>query len=352
MSASSMSVVTPINTQSTRHSDVVIKMVGADAVFPELGAQFAIAACENTGGADAWIPREPTGYFVPKMAAKKMLLWSSTPSRQALLLKGETGTGKTELAHYLAARLGIPLASLEINPHMTPEVIDGSMRLVSDGAGGVITRHQMSEVALRYKHGGWILLDEVDKVGDELQSRLHAVIDGKPITIPDTGEVIYKHPACRVIGTANTVGDGTSERYLTSRGLDEAFRSRWAVIELQYLSPSDELNMLMSNYPKLKKGFLSTLVAVANSARDAALGPKRDGDVNSPMMSVMSTRVLRNILDNTMMFGAGSVWMESVNFAYRDMLTTTDKYTLDGILQRHFGDLDGVTTKDLMAKIR
>lgn len=352
MSNANLAVVTAASTPVAASEDVVIAIRGADELFPDLGAGFQVAACGNPGNGAELVPVEPDGYFPPERETKQLLLWlSSKWCKQGLLLKGESGTGKTELVLYVGSRLGMPVATLEVHPYMTPEVIDGQTVLVPDGAGGVVTKHLLSEVALRYKHGGIILLDEVDKVGDELQARLHAVIDGKPITIPATGEVIRKHPHCRVIGTANTVGDGSSQRYLTSRPLDEAFRNRWAVIELAYLSPSREVDMLRANYPMMPKGFIEALVRVANSARDAALGPERDGNISEPMGSLISTRVLRNLLNAVLTFGAGSPFTVSLDFAVRGMMTTADRYTFNGIVQRHLGDID-VTSKELMTRLK
>jgi cobaltochelatase CobS len=330
----------------------VMEYLPVDKCLPELGAQFPAIRCTNPGIYARLVPQEPTHYYVPVLEAKKAVIWTSTPAmKQSLLLKGETGTGKTELVTFLAARMGIPLARVECHCSMTPDVLDGGIRLVpSEDGSGVITRYILSDVMRLYRDGGWILLDEVDKVSDEVSSRLHALADGKPVTIPETGEVIYKHPNTRVWGTANTVGDGTSMRYITSRPLDAAFRARWAVLEVKYLKPTEELEMLKNAYPRLREGFLSAMIRLANECRDAALGPKRDGDVERPMGVIFATRSLRNIMEATLAFGAQAPFIEAVNFAFRDMCTTADQEVFDGICQRVLGvDLtkELTTTKKL-----
>lgn len=81
---------------------------------------------------------------------------------------------------FLAARLNIPLARVECHASMLPEVVDGGVKLIPNPQGeGVITRYVLSDVMRLYRDGGWILLDEVDKVSDELSARLHAITDGK-----------------------------------------------------------------------------------------------------------------------------------------------------------------------------
>ncbi|HHQ4645868.1 TPA: AAA family ATPase [Aeromonas veronii] len=323
-------------------------------VLPELGINLPVYVCENAGEYARLVPSEPVGYFVQHVEAKRAMVWAATPSmKQSLLLQGETGTGKTEFVSFLASRLGMPLARVECHCSMTPDVLDGGFRLVAEG-NGVVTRYILSDVMRIYRDGGWILLDEVDKVSDEVSSRLHALADGKPVTIPETGEVINKHPNTKVWGTSNTVGDGTSMRYVTSRSLDAAFRARWAAIQIKYLSPSDELAMLSKLYPKFGKGFLTAMVKLANECRDAALGPNRDGKVDNPMFAIYATRTQRNILDAALAFGANGELITAMNFAFRDMCTEVDREIFDGLCQRVFGvDLikDKTTTGALIRKL-
>ena len=331
------------------------RVFGLDAAniwLPELGIAFPAIHCANPGKYAGLVPAAPLNYVVPAMECKKALIWASSPSmRQSLLLRGETGTGKTELVTYLAARLGIPLARVECHGSMTPDILDGGVRLLPNPQGdGVITKYVLSDIMKIYRDGGWILFDEVDKVSDEVTSRLHAICDGKSVTIPETGEVIDKHPNTRVWGTSNTIGDGTSVRYLSSRPLDAAFRARWAGIEVKYLPASEELRMLEMAFPRFKKGFLTAMVRLANECRDAALGPERDGNIDRPMDSIYSTRAQRNVLEAAMAFGSKTPLIEAINFAYRDMLSQADREVFDGICQRILGmnlSTDLTTTGDL-----
>lgn len=305
--------------------------------IPELDLDMAFPHCTNASHHLRLVPREPLGYYPPIRQCRKILVWVSNHShKQGLLLKGETGTGKTELVLWLASRIGWPVARLECNAHMTPEVIDGGTTLVASPDGsGIITRRELADVLKVYRDGGFILLDEVDKISDEVAERLHAIIDGKPVTVPDTGEVIYKHPLCKVIGTANTVGDGTSMRYVTSRKWDEAFRARWACVEIPYLTPAEELLMLQRRYhgKQLSDEFLTVMVRLANTCRDAALGVNRDGDQKNLMGSIFSTRILVNVLDTAMMFGGNTAFVDSINFSWREMLTKADRQRFDSLFQ-------------------
>ncbi|WP_270825665.1 AAA family ATPase [Aeromonas sp. QDB68] len=330
----------------------VFKSESASVLLQELGMPNLVTHCVDAWKYQRLVPDVPNGYLVPVREARKCMLWASSPTmKQSLLLRGETGTGKTEFVMFLAARLNIPLARVECHASMLPEVVDGGVKLIPNPQGeGVITRYVLSDVMRLYRDGGWILLDEVDKVSDELSARLHAITDGKPVTIPETGEVIYKHPNTKVFGTSNTIGDGTSVRYLSSRPLDAAFRARWAGMEIKYLTAGEEMKMLEAAYPQLSKNFLTTMVQVANELRDAALGPNRDGDIDRPMDSIYSMRTQRNLLDAAITFGANTPFIEAVNFAYRDMLSNPDKEVFDAISQRILGnDLtqSQITTKEL-----
>ncbi len=303
-------------------------------IFPEIGMNFEI----NVGDSShPLIPKQPDDYVMPLSVIKMAVLWLINPNlNQGLLITGETGTGKTEFVLSLAARLQLPLARVECTGFMSPDKLDGCTQLVGT-ENGVVTKYSLSDVATIYRDGGIILLDEVDKASDEVCERLHAIIDGKPITITDTGEVIYKHPLCKVIGTSNTVGDGTSIRYLTSRQWDEAFRARWACIEMQYLDSVQELDMLKKRFPQITLGFLTMTVRLANECRDAALGPNRDGNVTRPMMSIFSTRVLVNWLKTIIAFKGSTALTDSLNFSFRNMLSKADKITFDSLFQRVTG---------------
>lgn len=262
------------------------------------------------------VPRKPEGYVMPESVLRMAALWLVSPFlSQGLLITGETGTGKTEFVLTLAERLNLPVARVECNGFMSPDKFDGGTRLVPTD-NGIVTEYQLSDVARVYRDGGIILLDEVDKASDEVCERLHAIIDGKPITITDTGEVIYKHSLCKVIGTSNTVGDGTSIRYVTSRKWDEAFRARWACISMPYLSASQELEMLHARFPRFEVPFLKMAVQLANECRDAALGQERDGSVKRPMMSIFSTRVLVNWLKTMMAFKGSAPLRDSLDFSF------------------------------------
>lgn len=304
-------------------------------LVPELDLDFK---CYTGASTNPLIPKEPTGYVLPAVNILRMtVLWIINNSlSQGLLITGETGTGKTELVMSLAARFNLPLARVECNASMTPDRLDGGTALVST-TSGIVTQFQLSDVAKIYRDGGIILLDEVDKASDEVCERLHAIIDGKPITITDTGEVIYKHPMAKVIGTSNTVGDGTSLRYITSRKWDEAFRARWACISLAYLSPDKELEMLVNRFPTIAKGFLELTVQLANECRNAALGQERDGNVKKPMMSIFSTRVLVNWLKTMTAFGGSAALSDSLNFSFRNMLSNADRLTFDSVFQHVSG---------------
>lgn len=107
----------------------VFGLEAANIRLPELGIAFPAIHCANPGKYAGLVPAAPLNYVVPAMECKKALIWASSPSmRQSLLLRGETGTGKTELVTYLAARLGIPLARVECHGSMTPDILDGGVR--------------------------------------------------------------------------------------------------------------------------------------------------------------------------------------------------------------------------------
>ena len=58
--------------------------------------------------------------------------------------------------------------------------------------------------------GAILLIDEVDRSSNRLMA-LQGVLEGKPVMIKKTGEMITPAPGFNVIATANTKGKGSEE---------------------------------------------------------------------------------------------------------------------------------------------
>jgi cobaltochelatase CobS len=155
---------------------------------------------------------------------------------------------------------------------------------------------------------------------------------------------IVKHPMCRVMGTANTTGEGGSEKYITSQKMDDALRSRFGWLELKYPEPAVELEIMKINFPKLPKGLLVKMVKLANAVRTVVYA--EDSDVRA----VFSTRTLVNWGHYMMTFGLNATGRESLDFVFNGSVDSDSKESVNDIIQEVFDAQLTLQLKDILAQ--
>jgi cobaltochelatase CobS len=338
-------LITNINTNTELDLELM-ETVDASLLFSCFeGGEFYVARRVNRG--PDCLTSNPD-YIPEANTLRKVLAWWFSPRKIALGLEGETGTGKTELLMYLADKLNEPLYIQSINGFLTPAGLEGDKSLVT-GELGVITENNYSPAAKGYSKGGLILLDEIDKANEELSSSLHLMLEGKPWTLNTFKEVITQHSNCRITCTANTLGQGGHERYLSSQRLDAAVRARIGWLHQEFPTPARELEILEKKFSKLPGSILRRFVQTANDFRDALLGTDRKG-IEDPLNCVFSPRTITTWAYYAMVFGRELPLRESLEFAFFGSVDPEDKSTVESILQRRWGgDLD-VAFGDLIGK--
>jgi len=120
----------------------------------------------------------PEGYVARSAAAQRMLaeLERVAPTSMAVLLTGETGTGKDLAAHHLHARSGRTGKLVPINCAAIPnDLIEGELFGYVRGAfSGAVADY---EGLLRAASAGTVFLDEVDDTPKTLQIKLLRVLE-------------------------------------------------------------------------------------------------------------------------------------------------------------------------------
>jgi hypothetical protein len=176
---------------------------------------------------------------------------------QNLNLTGEAGTGKTHLLDQIHEALeksgwfkemGVKKARscyiMSANKDMqAPELIGReSPRFFDDGSGRPAGEWDFlpNELLAQFEHGGILGLDEMDRFADSTLSALNAALANGFITTPK-GERVMRHPACIIIATGNTKGQGASPKYTAANRQDSATLDRFAgnFIDIDY-DPSIE----------------------------------------------------------------------------------------------------------------
>jgi|GEM_PF-2430895 len=183
----------------------------------------------------------------------------------ALLLRGETGVGKNRLIRHLCARTNRPLVRVNFGSGTTyaelvgeyaPDETAEETRV--DRVETLTERHDLdageaaslvgAEHAFSFspgilyravRHGWTFVADELNAAGPAATMPLHGLTerDGQLVVKP-TAEVLDPHPQFRFVATTNP------PRYAGTSRLNDAFRSRFWELQLDYLSPSAERRLL------------------------------------------------------------------------------------------------------------
>ena len=192
-----------------------------------------------------------------------------------VLLEGEVGVGKTEVAKAMAAVLGRRLIRLQCY-----EGIDSSQALYEwDYARQMLQIRAMSEPraddraaveqlfgpefllerplldAVRTGAGAVLLIDEVDRADDEFEAFLLELLSDFQITIPEIGTVVADQPPFVVL---------TSNR---TRELHDALKRRCLYHWVGYPSAEREVEIVLVREPDVSAALARKVVAAVNRLR-------------------------------------------------------------------------------------
>ena len=171
-----------------------------------------------------------------------------------LLLEGEAGVGKTEVAKVLAALLGRELVRLQcyegIDASQALYEWDYSRQLIAvraaqlgEGQADLFGREFLVErpllTAIRAGASGVLLIDELDRADDEFEAFLLEVLSEFAITIPEIGRVAADRPPAVVI---------TSNR---TRELHDALKRRCLYHWIDHPSVAREVEIVRVRAPEV-----------------------------------------------------------------------------------------------------
>lgn len=243
-------------------------------------------------------------------------------------ITGLSGNGKTFMVEQACAKAGKEYIRVQISPETDEDDLIGGFRLI-DGE----TVFQKGPVIKAMEAGAILLIDEIDRGTNKIMC-LQGILEGKPVLIKKTGEVVKPAPGFNVLATANTKGKGSDDgRFSAATILDEAFLERFTItLEQAFPSMSTEKKIIqkhMEKFEKIDEAFKDKLVVWADTIRKTY----EDEGIDE----VISTRRLCHIVQTFSIFGKKDKAIElcisrfdgDTKEAFLDLYTKVDA-TMDG----------------------
>ncbi len=203
---------------------------------------------------------EAEGYVAEPATATAVFL--SREMRKPLLVEGDAGVGKTELAKVLARLLGTELIRLQCYEGLDVQTAlyewDYPRQLLrlrlSEGRGEdprqvearIFSREYLLERPLlraitRPDRSPVLLVDEVDRADDGFEAFLLELLSDFQVTIPELGTIRSDHPPYVVL---------TSNR---TRELGDALRRRCLYLYMEHPSLEKEVRIIKTRWPEVRE---------------------------------------------------------------------------------------------------
>jgi MoxR-like ATPase len=185
-----------------------------------------------------------------------------------LLIKGEPGTGKSVLAHEVAAALGVPIIEWHVKSttkaHQGLYEYDAVSRLRDSQLGDA----RVADIANYIKRGKlWdaftregrpvLLIDEIDKADIEFPNDLLQELDRMEFFVYETGETIKAKTRPIVIITSNN-----------EKELPDAFLRRCFFHYIKFPDPETMAAIVDVHFPGLKQKLVAEALRIFYDVRD------------------------------------------------------------------------------------
>jgi cobaltochelatase CobS len=296
------------------------------SAFPEC-IQFANFEIPYFAEKSDWVPSiDPSYQFNPEAT---VAILSGFAFNRRVLLQGLHGTGKSTHIEQVAARLNWPCLRINLDGQITRmDLIGRDIITLEDGKQ--ITRFQEGLIPWSLQRPMALILDEYDAGQPDVMFVIQRMLerDGR-LTLLDQNKVINPHPLFRIFATSNTVGLGNwNGLYQGTQVLNQGQMDRWDIVAaLNYLTPEEEIKILLAKVPEVALERLQQMISLANITRKSF----EAGDIST----LMSTRTLITWAENWQIF---KDFQFSFALAFLNKCEHDEKKLIAEYYQRSFGE--------------
>ena len=255
-------------------------------------AKMAIKGVTSVSNDEVFVPEfdetfVPWGNFTEIVKVIKSRMFYPT------YVSGLSGNGKTFQIEQACAKLNREYVRVQISPETDEDDLIGGFRLIKGE-----TVFMKGPVIKAMEAGAVLMIDEIDRGTNKIMC-LQGVLEGKPVLIKKTGEVVTPKKGFNIIATANTKGKGSDDgRYSGAQIIDDAFLERFTItLEQTFPTVKTEEKIVMKHMKKFEimdEEFAKLLVGWADAIRKTFYDDGID--------EVISTRRLCHIVQTFSIF--------------------------------------------------
>ncbi|WP_289185611.1 AAA family ATPase [uncultured Parasutterella sp.] len=297
------------------------------------------------------IPKKDPNYVFRQETLGIMSAWWEMGSGEPLFVSGPHGSGKTSFINQFCARVRAPVIAMTARTRLDRTDLighyvidkDKSMRFVD----GPLTR--------AWRRGFVFLVNEMSAAPGDLWLSVNELLEGAPLFIEATGEVIERHPRTRIVMTDNIRGlcDDEKGSYVGRFVQDPAVMDRCWKMRMDYMDADSEIALILSSTPEVqcvgisssdwKREFAVRLRKSAERVREAYCGM----DPTVSVDATISTRVLMRFRDLLLLSyrskAMGCSHREAVRKALRisltDCLDSTSASVIEKLVEAELGNI-------------
>ena len=279
-------------------------------------------------------PEIEPSYEFQEDHVRRLLLWVGGVAGRTLLIHGPTGCGKSSLVEQLCARLGRDLYRMPCHGKLEFGDLTGQLTVLADGS----TKFVHGPLPRAMLNGSVLLLDEVNFIPPSVVGALNTVLDGGPLLLSETGELIRPHSDFRICATGNAIDRGDdSSLYKGTQSMNLALMQRFLALKADYLPVLEEAAMLNRAVSGLPAKVIEILAETASDVRAAF----KSGDIESTVSTrtlVKWARVLQ--ARSTVLFDRPEDEIRfALQFVLTDLLKLEDAKAIEGTLTRRTAGL-------------